>query len=104
VHLVILFGPPAVGKMTVGLELARLTGYKLLHNHMTIEPVLDVFPFGSPPFNRLVGGLRRRILEEACVAQLAGLIFTYAWAVDDADDVAAVGEYLGISSSSGASS
>jgi shikimate kinase len=35
--LVILFGPPAVGKMTVGQQLANLTGFKLFHNHMTIE-------------------------------------------------------------------
>ena len=40
-HLVCIFGPPAVGKMTVGRELSRQTGSKLLHNHMTIEPVLD---------------------------------------------------------------
>ena len=39
-HFVFVFGPPAVGKMTVGRELAARTGYKLLHNHMTVEPVL----------------------------------------------------------------
>jgi adenylate kinase family enzyme len=31
-HLVVIFGPPAVGKMTVGHELTKLTGYKLFHN------------------------------------------------------------------------
>jgi hypothetical protein len=93
-QLLVLFGPPAVGKMTVGLELCRLTGYRLLHNHMTIEPVLDVFPFGSPPFNRLVREFRHRILEEACRARLAGLVFTYAWAVDDKPDVVAVSELV----------
>jgi hypothetical protein len=31
--LVIVFGPPAVGKMTVGLELERLTGFRLFHRH-----------------------------------------------------------------------
>jgi len=35
--LIILFGPPAVGKMTVGKELADLTGLKLFHNHMTYK-------------------------------------------------------------------
>jgi hypothetical protein len=39
VTLVIIFGPPAVGKMTVGLELERLTGFRLLHNHMTVGDV-----------------------------------------------------------------
>ena len=32
---VIIFGPPAVGKMTVGYELAKFTGLKVFHNHMT---------------------------------------------------------------------
>ena len=45
--LVIIFGPPAVGKMTVGSELAKLTGLKLFHNHMTIEPLLELFEFAQ---------------------------------------------------------
>ena len=64
-ELVVVFGPIAVGKMTVGREICELTGFKLLHNHMTIEPLLEIFPYGSPPFSRLVSEFRRRILEEA---------------------------------------
>ena len=37
--LVLLTGPQAVGKMTVGQELAKITGLKLFHNHMTIDLV-----------------------------------------------------------------
>ena len=36
-----ILGPQAVGKMTVGQELAKITNYKLLYNHMTIEMVTD---------------------------------------------------------------
>ena len=46
--LVVLFGPPAVGKMTVGRELERLTGLPLFHNHMTIELVVPFFDFDTP--------------------------------------------------------
>ncbi len=81
-----MFGPSAVGKMAVGRELSRLTGYPLFHNHMSIEPVLDVFPWGSPSFVRLTSELRRRVIEEAVVADLPGLIFTYVWAFDDPAD------------------
>lgn len=35
--LVFLFGPQAVGKMTIGHELEKITQLKLLHNHMTID-------------------------------------------------------------------
>jgi shikimate kinase len=91
--LVFIVGPPAVGKMTVGHELALRTGLKLFHNHHTIDLALRFFPFGTPPFHRLVGEFRRRILEEVAASDLPGLIFTYVWAFDDQRDAAAVEEY-----------
>jgi AAA domain len=99
--LVVIFGPPAVGKMTVGHELAKLTGFKLFHNHMTVEPVLDIFPFGSPPFGRLVTEFRRRIIEEAAEAELPGLVFTFVWALEDESDTALVRSYVDIVESRG---
>ena len=84
--LVIIFGPPAVGKMAVGRELADLTGLRLLHNHMTIDLALNFFDFGQPQFHRLVGEFRRRIFEEVAASDLPGLIFTYVWALDQTSD------------------
>ena len=58
---VLITGPQAVGKMTVGQELVKITKLKLLHNHMTIEPVLEVFGgFNSTVIEKL----RRVIFEE----------------------------------------
>lgn len=85
---VTIFGPPAVGKMTVGYELARMTGFRLFHNHMTIDLALNFFDFGEPQFRRLVGEFRRRIFEEVAASSLPGLIFTYVWALDHASDKA----------------
>jgi hypothetical protein len=85
-HLVLIVGAPAAGKMTVGAELAALTGYKLFHNHMTIEPFLDIFEWGSPSFDRLRSEVRRRVVEEAVTAELPGLIFTFVWALDEDGD------------------
>jgi hypothetical protein len=82
VKFVIIFGPPAVGKMSVGVELAELTGLKLFHNHMTIDLVLNLFNFGEPPFHRLVAEFRRRIFEEVAASDLPGIIFTFVWALD----------------------
>ncbi len=100
-HLVVVFGPPAAGKMTVGHELTRITGYKLLHNHMTVEPVLDIFPFGSPPFGRLVNEFRQRIVEEAVLADLPGLVFTMVWGLDLPEDRDLMATYAGIVTSAG---
>jgi hypothetical protein len=85
-ELVILFGPPAVGKMAVGMELERITGLRLFHNHVTIDPVLRFFEFGTPAFSRLVGEFRTRIFEEVAASDLPGLIFTFVWALEDARD------------------
>ena len=84
--LVIIVGPPAVGKMTVGAELSALTGLPLFHNHLSIEAVLPVFGFGSPAFDRLVDGFRERMFVEVAESDLPGVIFTYVWAFDETGD------------------
>ena len=81
--LVIILGPPAVGKMSVGRQLARLTGFPLFHNHLSIEAVLPVFPFGSHPFKRLVSRFRNHMFEEVAASDLPGLIFTFVWSFDE---------------------
>ena len=83
---VLIFGPQAVGKMTVGQELEKLTGLKLFHNHMTIDLVSNFFSYGSDQGKRLVGLFRQEIFEEVAKSDLYGLIFTYVWALDQKDD------------------
>lgn len=34
---IMIFGPQAVGKMTVGHELGKITNLRLFHNHVTLE-------------------------------------------------------------------
>lgn len=79
---IVIFGPPAVGKMSVGYELSQLTGLKLFHNHMTIDLALNFFDFGRPQFHGLVAEFRRRVFEEVAASDLPGLIFTFVWALD----------------------
>ncbi len=52
-RLEVIFGPAAVGKMAVGLELQRLTGLRLFHNHMSADLALRFFSFGTPQYSRL---------------------------------------------------
>ena len=42
-----LIGPQAVGKMTVGQELTKITNLKLFHNHMSIDLVSNFFSYKS---------------------------------------------------------
>ncbi len=81
--LVLIFGSGAVGKMTVGQELMKITDYRLFHNHMTIEPVLEIFgAFNGAVVNRL----RDVVFEEFIKSDNKGMIFTYMWAFDMQSD------------------
>lgn len=81
--LLFLFGDAAVGKMTVGQELMKLTGLRLFHNHMTIEPVLEIFgQYNTAAINRL----RQVIFEEFAKTDHYGMIFTFMWAFDQRSD------------------
>jgi hypothetical protein len=79
---ILIFGPQAVGKMTVGQELEKITGLKLFHNHMSIEMVAPFFSYGTAPGKRLVRLFRQAIFEEVANSDLDGLIFTYLWSFD----------------------
>lgn len=83
--LVLLFGPQAVGKMTVGQELEKLTQLKLFHNHMTIE-LLEPFFGYSPEMWRLSTHIREEIFKEYSKSDQFGIIFTFVWAFDLKED------------------
>ena len=77
-NLVFIYGPPGVGKLSVARELARLTGYKLFDNHVSIRCADSVFEFGTKPFFRIVGTVRDVVFEEAA-ANGVSLVFTYVY-------------------------
>lgn len=78
-----LIGDGAVGKMTVGQELMKITDLRLFHNHMTIEPVIEVFGYFH---EKSISKMREIIFEEFAASSNYGLIFTYIWAFDQKSD------------------
>lgn len=76
-RLLVLLGPPAVGKMAVGRELEMLSGLPLFHNHMSIDLALRFFPWGTAAFSGLVAGLRHTVLTTVARGPGPGVIFTY---------------------------
>ena len=74
---VILIGPQAVGKMTVGQEVAKITGFKLFHNHMTIELVRLIFDYDKIAYKKMNAVLRDEIFKEFSKSNQDGMIFTY---------------------------
>lgn len=43
-NLILLYGPPAAGKLTVATELSNTLGYKLVDNHKAIDYLVELFP------------------------------------------------------------
>ena len=90
--LLFLFGNSAVGKMTVGQEIMRRTPLRLFHNHMIIEPVLEIFGAFDAA---VIGDLRETVFRRFAASGQYGMIFTYMWAFDqqaDWDYIASVRE------------
>ena len=84
--LVLICGPQAVGKMTVGQELIKITNLKLLHNHMTIEILTKIFDYSRDSFRRLNEEFRVQIFEEFAKSNQEGLIFTTTWDFESKED------------------
>ena len=80
---VLIIGSGAVGKMTVGQELMKITGLRLFHNHMTVEPVMESMGYFDGP---LILELRESIFRRFAASQNDGMIFTYMWAFDMQSD------------------
>ena len=88
--LVNIFGNAAVGKMTVGQELAKITDLKLFHNHMTIEPVIEIFGYYD---GAVINKLRDVYFAEFAKSDNYGMIFTFMFALDDPNDWK-IGEHI----------
>ncbi len=78
-RLLFIFGAHAAGKMTVGQAVSRITPMKLFHNHMTIEPVIELFGAYN---GAVTERLRQVVFEEFVKTDNYGLIFTFIWAFD----------------------
>lgn len=76
-QLVVLFGRPGVGKLTIGRHLAGRTGFRLFHNHLAFDLALSLFKFGSPEFTDLREEVWLSSLMRAASSDLPGVIFTF---------------------------
>ena len=73
---VIIIGPQAVGKMTVGQELSKITGLKLFYNHMTIELVRLIFDYDKTSYRKMNKIIRDEVFKEFSKSNQKGIIFT----------------------------
>lgn len=77
-----LYGPPAVGKLTVAQALATRTGFRVLHNHLLVDLSHALFGYGTEASRVFARRVRDVSLEAARAERLSGVILTYVYARD----------------------
>lgn len=76
-HFFLITGPMAVGKMTVAQALCAKTGFKMMHNHVSLELARTMFDWGDPEFKKISEGIRQLVLSTTAAGKtLDGFVFT----------------------------
>jgi len=96
VRVVFIFGPQAVGKMTIGEELSKKINVPLLFNHMTLD-ILTPFLGWSPDTFRISQLIRCEILEAIAInPEHDGIILTFGFYFDEQSDWDITNRYIKI--------
>lgn len=81
---VVICGPPAVGKLTVAKELAKITGFKVFHNHLAFDLVHTLFEFDKGLFWKLITKIKMDVIEAAAKEKsVKGIIYTFCYTPSD---------------------
>lgn len=83
--LIFLYGPPAVGKLTIAEKLSEYTGIPLFHNHLSRDLVKDIYGDKLKDNYALVDRIRFDVLDY-CSRNQTDLIFTYVYEGSDDDE------------------
>lgn len=80
--LVLLYGPPAVGKLSVAQALALCTKFRILHNHLFINLSHTLFEPGTEASRAFAREVRQVSLDAARREGISGIILTTVYARD----------------------
>ena len=73
-NIIVLYGPVAAGKLTVGEILSEKLGYKLSHNHLINDLVRSVYDKGTLGGERLIEEFRIKFYEEVVKSGISFII------------------------------
>ncbi|MEI7810688.1 MAG: AAA family ATPase [bacterium] len=82
---ILIYGAPGVGKLTVAQELSKITGYKILHNHLINDLVSIAREFGTPEFWKIAHKYRIELMNESAINKKSGIILTFVYAKNTDD-------------------
>lgn len=83
--VIFIYGPIAVGKLTVAKILSKKLGYKLSHNHALNDFVDELFARSTFPSSRMKERLRYELMESAVKAKI-NFITTHAYSQNYVSD------------------
>ena len=79
--VIILYGPPGVGKLTVAQELSKKVNFKLFHVHLLADLVNSIFDFGTEEFADTFAYLWLFLFKKALSTKTKGVIVTLVYGV-----------------------
>ena len=84
--LIFIYGPPAVGKLTIAKVLAERIDFKLFHNHLSYDLGREIFSFTDTRLWSLVEKLRIDVIAFAAKQEdIKGMIFTFCYTPSEAE-------------------
>ena len=84
--LIVIIGPQAVGKMTIGEKLKEKIGYTLMTNHDSIEIAIKIFSSNKDAKLKLKSKIREDVFN-ICLENNISIIFTFVVDFNTNDDI-----------------
>lgn len=100
--LVILYGPPAAGKLTIAKELAKIADIHVFDNHQVIDMIEPIVTRKYSDFANLIYQTQRNILKAVVKADQTNVVMTFPYASDLDQDVEFITELAATSRKLGA--
>lgn len=75
-QIIYIYGSPAVGKLTTAKALKKLTGFPIIDNHLSVNPIREIMSLQDKNFWKYVKKLRNMYLEIALKENFPGAIIT----------------------------
>ncbi len=77
--VILLYGPPGVGKLTVAREISKKTNFRVFHNHLISDMIGEFFESGTKEFSDKFFYLWTYFFKELLKSDNEGIIITLVY-------------------------